>query len=423
MIKHITLLLVLIPSFILAAEDIKKTRAVQTKAIELFQSILPIRELHSIILDYLNGWSQDNMLDVKTDSPILKVKISPNSKFLCAIQERNESNKSYVLYLFHLELENGENKLIDIRLDFQIHKITYSPDSTYVCVAGFKNKTCYILNLGDLTYQSLKTDHEIVELTWASQNDLFATGGWDNKAKIWKKTENTFEFMQDLTGHTEAVSGTCFAPDGQRIATASRDKTVKVWERAHQTYHLTQTLEGHEQVIYNVKFAPKSNIIASYDTYSIIKIWRHNGVKYLCAQTLTEHRNSGFHPLLTNFNFTADGTMLLASTKHAKGVLWQVDGTLYSPVQVFDFGCTPMVFSSDGNYIACGNKNQLELRKKNGINYDVYQNFPNNTIHFLDFSPDNRFLASGSGTDNSIKLWKNQAVEIILAYSLRAHKK
>lgn len=50
----------------------------------------------------------------------------------------------------------------------------------------------------------------------------------DNSAKIWDA--NAGSIIRTLIGHTEAVNGVAYSPDGYRIATVSSDGTAKIWD-------------------------------------------------------------------------------------------------------------------------------------------------------------------------------------------------
>ncbi|MEH2118718.1 nSTAND1 domain-containing NTPase, partial [Nostoc sp.] len=57
---------------------------------------------------------------------------------------------------------------------------------------------------------------------------------------LYLKTENKFQELNTLEGHSDRVISVVFSPDGQRLASASDDKTIKLWDAA--TGKLLQTL-------------------------------------------------------------------------------------------------------------------------------------------------------------------------------------
>jgi WD40 repeat protein len=74
-----------------------------------------------------------------------------------------------------------------------------------------------------------------------------------------------------FTGHSGAVYGVAFSPDGKIIASGSGDSTVRLWDVT--TKQVLYTLTGHTDSIYSVAVSPDGKYVLSGSKDHTARLW------------------------------------------------------------------------------------------------------------------------------------------------------
>ncbi|MDQ3762669.1 MAG: TIR domain-containing protein [Actinomycetota bacterium] len=93
-------------------------------------------------------------------------------------------------------------------------------------------------------------------------------------ASLLQTLESTSHF-RTISGHTNAVNGVAFAPDGRTLATSSADQTVRLWDLSNrdQPRQLGAPLTGHTNRVIGVAFAPDGRTLATSSADRTTRLW------------------------------------------------------------------------------------------------------------------------------------------------------
>ncbi|MCG9129046.1 hypothetical protein JT359_15770 [Candidatus Poribacteria bacterium] len=343
-------------------------------------------------------------------------------------------------YLNHHSYERKLEKERNIRLDYKqwhlpegvkarigsgtISKIQYSPDGNLLAVVS--SIGVWILNEQTAEPRHLIAAHSgvINSISFSPDVNTLAVGTENGTVQIWDIT--TGELLKTFTTqeYISGVENVFFLPDGRTLIVMSSYK-VDLWDVAKG--QLKKTLSAIENRItdYNVNNIPSMStgvgsykhsirsdgIIAASSSYDgTCHLW--NIAKRKKIRTFKVGSSRFSIPI----SFSSDLGTLASANRSIKGPmqgsvweinLWDVNSQTQQKIHETDdliFEIPFLVFSPDGNLLACFIDNAIQIWDVNTGRKKKRLKGHKNVVSTVAFSSDNRTLVSAS-YDNTIRVW------------------
>jgi WD40 repeat protein len=298
-----------------------------------------------------------------------------------------------------------------------IENVAFSPDAKLLISAG-QDKVVRVWDwkLGK-TIRSIRgqvgpgPEGMLHAMTLSPDGRLLATAGWTDSYKATTPCcgdIRLYDFASGrllalLKGHTSVVNGVAFSPDTTRLISGGHDNAAILWDVPGRK--LLYRLEGHTAPLYAVAFTPDGQRVISGGDDNSLRMWRVSD-----GQLIAEMKG---HARFIRRAIAVRSTDSMIASGDATGEirLWDGrDGHFLRILGKQDSGVGVLRFSGDGKLLMSTSRDSSIAPQ---IVWDVASGTPLKQPKFHDnivlgaaISPDGRLIATGGGTNNTIRVWE-----------------
>lgn len=290
-----------------------------------------------------------------------------------------------------------------------INSVAYRPDNSLFASGGRDNR----IRLWDATtmtlireiLQSVDREDRVTSLAFSPDGQLLASGGAGTTIKLWNVADGSL--AREFTGpgrHTGRIQSLAFAPSGQLIASGADDTTIKLWRVDDGV--LLRTLTGHSQPVWGVAFSPDSSLLVSGAFTSAltgkdtqVRLWQVND------GTLQRRFDDATADIMS-VAFDHSGAIIAAGSWDDTGYIWRIDdGALLGRMEGHVNGIGGIAFSPNDSVIAtaAGDGNVRLFQAKDGT-YICALEGHTSWSSSVAFTGDGQRLISGSD-DATVRVW------------------
>jgi eukaryotic-like serine/threonine-protein kinase len=191
----------------------------------------------------------------------------------------------------------------------------------------------------------------VLGVTWSPDGRRIASASFDGTVQVWNAA--TGEPAYVYSGHTRPVNAVAWSPDGTQIASAGNETTVQVWEAKTGMPQLTYW--GHFGTVEAIAWSPQGAWIASAGFDQTVQVWEATTGKLLF--TYENHTD-----LVRSVAWEPSGTRIASASFDRTVQVWEA--MTGRKVQTYRSQAGPMVTVSwepSGARMASGDTQRVQV--------------------------------------------------------------
>lgn len=261
-----------------------------------------------------------------------------------------------------------------------------------------------VLNLVEMFFNKLVVN----SICYSPDQHFIAYGDSNGTVSIWD-TKKRVKIKSLLLQEGE-ISCVVFSRDGQIIAASTLDYNIYLWDTS--SFNLLHVLKGHTNDINTISFNQDGTRLVTASSDGTIKIWDTNVGKELMSFEAAEQEDE-----VTNAWYSPDDQHIASTEEESYFLIWDANtGELLHRIETLDL-CDCISYSSDGMYIATGSGNTIEIWDAKTLMLIKSIKTDGREIERIVYSPDNKYIATVSPFDDSIKIWEVASGVMMQSYS------